>query len=53
MANTDDTNVTSAQVAPGYPAADALRSIDVTGYEPAAVFHPIEVEPEKKRGGKK
>lgn len=31
-------------VAPGYPAVDVVRDIDVTGYEPAAVFHPIEPE---------
>jgi hypothetical protein len=35
-------------VAPGYPAAGALRDIDVTGYEPAAVFHPVEPETEAK-----
>ena len=33
-------------VAPGYPAVAALREIDVTGYEPAAVFHPVEPDAE-------
>ena len=31
-------------VAPGYPAVNTLLDIDVTGYEPAAVFHPVEPE---------
>ena len=53
MASTDTTKTVPAQVAPGYPAADALRSIDVTGYEPAAAFHPVEVEPEAEQGGEK
>ncbi len=29
-------------VAPGYPAAEALEDLDVSGWEPAAVFRPVE-----------
>jgi hypothetical protein len=54
MANTDKTAKPGpAHVAPGYPAPDGLRAIDVTGYEPAAVFHPVELEPKAEQGGKK
>lgn len=31
-------------VAPGYPAVNVLREIDVTGFEPAAVFHPVTMD---------
>lgn len=30
-------------VAPGYPAIEALKNIDVSGWEPAAVFTPVEL----------
>lgn len=29
-------------VAPGYPAVETLKDIDVSGWEPAAVFRPQE-----------
>lgn len=30
-------------VAPGYPASEALKDIDVSGWEPAAVFQPVDL----------
>jgi hypothetical protein len=54
MANRDKTTkATPPPVAPGYPAVSGLRDIDVTGYEPAAVFHPVELEQKAGQGGKK
>lgn len=34
---------TAKMIAPGYPSIETIRQIDVTGWEPAAVFHPVEI----------
>ena len=42
---TDKPNATKTDqpmVAPGYPAIETVRQIDVTGWEPATVFTPAE-----------
>lgn len=33
---------TPKMVAPGYPAIETIKQIDVTGWEPAAVFTPVD-----------
>lgn len=30
-------------VAPGYPAVETLKDLDVSDWEPAAVFHPVDL----------
>ncbi len=43
-----------AAVAPGYPAIETLRPIDVSGWEPAAVFRPVVESPgDSGQGGRK
>jgi hypothetical protein len=42
MQDNESDSVTPKMVAPGYPAIDTIKQIDVTGWEPAAVFTPVD-----------
>lgn len=38
-----DVEESAQAVAPGYPTVDSLKNIDASGWEPAAVFQPVDL----------
>ena len=53
MADEKITTNPGEPVAPGYPATEALKDVDVSDWEPAAVFRPVVIAPADESDGAK